>query len=139
MSNNTEEEEEKQKKITEEFVEFVKSWVKLDDEIREYQDKIKELKKEKKEYETFVLEYMDKIGEKSINITGGKLRQNKSQTKIGLKQDVIQGALYDLTKDSAKSVQMTKYIMDKRPTVERINLKRTRNRKKKTKKKNNDI
>ena len=28
MSNNTEEEEEKQKKITEEFVEFVKSWVK---------------------------------------------------------------------------------------------------------------
>ena len=82
---------------------------------------------------------MDKIGEKSINITGGKLRQNKSQTKTGLKQDVIQGALYDLTQDSAKSVQMTKYIMDKRPTVERINLKRTRNRKKKTKKKNNDI
>ena len=56
---------------------------------------------------------------------------------LGLKQDVIQGALYELTKDSAKSLQMTKFIMDKRPTVERINLKRTRNRKKKKKKNNN--
>lgn len=132
---SSDEEDDKQKEITEEFVEMVKSWVRLDDEIRTYQDKIKELKKEKKEYEVFVLEYMEKIGEKSIDITGGKLRQNKSQTKVGLKQDVIQSALYELTKDSNKSVQMTKYIMDKRPTVERINLKRTRLRKKK--KKNN--
>ena len=133
-SSSDEDNDINEEKITQEFVEFVKSWVKLDDEIREYNDKIKELKKEKKEYETFVLEYMEKIGEKSINITGGKLRQNKSKTKTALKQEVIQGALYELTKDSAKSLQMTKYIMDKRPTVERVNLKRTRNRKKKKKK-----
>ena len=126
MSENTD-----QKQITEEFIEMVKAYVKLDDEIRKHQNKIKELKNERKDYEEFVLEYMNKIGEKSINITGGKLRQNKSKTKIGLKQDYIQNALYELTKDSTKSVQMTKYIMDKRPVIERVNLKRTKARKKK--------
>ena len=104
----------------------------LNDEIRNYQDKIKELKKKRKNMGICFRIY-GKIGEKSIDITGGKLRQNKSQTKVGLKQDVIQSSLYELTKDSNKSVQMTKYIMDKRPTVERINLKRTRLRKKKKK------
>ena len=32
--------------VTEEFVEVVKNWVKLDDEIRDYNDKVKELKNE---------------------------------------------------------------------------------------------
>ena len=125
--------EEKQKQITEEFVEMVKSWVKIDDEIRSYQSKIKDLKKEKKEYEEFVLEYMESIGEKVINITGGKLRQNRSKTKAGLKKEYIQNAIYQLTNDSAKSIQMTKYILDNRPTVERVNLKRTSVRKNKKK------
>ena len=73
---------------------------------------------------------MTDINELCINITGGKLRKNKSKTKTGLKPELIQSAIYDLTKDSAKAVQMTKYIMDKRPVVERVNLKRTLNRKK---------
>jgi len=122
---------EEQKKVTEEFIEMVKSWVSLDDKIREYQSKIKDLKKEKKEYEEFVLDYMETIGEKVIEITGGKLRQNKSKTKLGLKKEYIQSSIYELTKDSAKSVQITKYIMENRPTVERVNLKRTNLRKKK--------
>lgn len=122
---------EDKKQITEEFIEMVKSWVKIDDEIREHQHKIKELKNEKKDYEEFVLEYMNKIGENCISITGGKLRQTKTKTRSGLKQDMIQSAIYDLTKDSTKSMQMTKYIMEKRTITERVNLKRTINKKKK--------
>ena len=138
MSDN-EDYEDSQDKITEEFVEVVKNWVKLDDEIRDYNDKVKDLKNERKEYEAYILEYMDKINENVINITGGKLRKNKSQTKAPLKEESIQTALYEITKDNERSNQMTKYIMENRPSVERVNLKRTRLRKPKKKKNNTDI
>jgi len=128
--------------ITEEFVEVVKSWVSIDDEIRKKLIEIKELKDERKEFETFILEYMDKINESVIDISDGKLRKNKSNTKGGLKQESIQTALLDITKDTNKAMEMTKYIMDNRPTTERVNLKRTKNRgsrKKKANNKNQDI
>ena len=137
--NNDSDFEEKQKQITEEFVEVVKNWVKLDDEIRDYTSKIKDLKNERKEFEDFILEYMENINENVIEITGGKLRRNKSQTKTPLKEESIQTALYDITKDNEKSMQMTKHIMENRPSVERVNLKRTRLRKSKKKKNDTDI
>ena len=119
------------KDITEEFVEVVKSWVKLDDEIKKRNDEIKEFKTERKEYEIFILEYMDKINENVINISDGKLRKNKSSTKPPLKQEFIQNALLDITNDSVKAMEITKYILYNRPKTERVNLKRTRNRVKK--------
>lgn len=122
------------KEITEEFVEVVKNWVKIDDDIRKKNQEIKELKDERKEFETFILEYMDKINESVINISDGKLRRNKSASKGALKQESIQNALLDITQDSSKAMQMTKYIMDKRPITERVNLKRTKNRGKRKKK-----
>ena len=60
MSSESENEEIK-KDITEEFKEVVVNYVKTDDEIRKKTNEIKELKDEKKEYETFILEYIDKI------------------------------------------------------------------------------
>lgn len=139
MSDNEEDLENSQDKITEEFVEVVKNWVKLDDEIREYNDKVKDLKNERKDYEEYILEFMDKNNENVINITGGKIRKNKSQTKTPLKEESIKTALFEITKDNERSTQMTKYIMEKRPSVERVNLKRTRLRKPKKKKNNTDI
>ena len=136
MSDN-EENVDDQKQITEEFVEVVKNWVRIDDEIREYTNKIKNLKNDKKEFEEFILDFMDKINENVISITGGKLRKNKSQTKTPLKEESIKNSLYNITKNNEKSVQMTKYIMENRPCVERINLKRTNLRK--SKKKEKDI
>lgn len=139
MSDNEDSDYEKQKQITEEFVEVVKNWVKLDDEIRDYTSKIKDLKNERKEFEEFILEYMESINENVIEITGGKIRRNKSQTKTPLKEESIQTALFEITKDNEKSIQMTKHIMENRPSVERVNLKRTRLRKSKKKDNNVDI
>ena len=116
------EEEDPMEKITEEFVEVVKNWVKIDDEIRKRNAEIKELKTEKKEFENFILQYMGQINENVINISDGKLRLNKSKTKGPLKQESIQKALFDITQDSNKAVQMTKYILDSRPVTERVNL-----------------
>ena len=136
---NETENENKEDLITEEFVEIVKNWVKIDDEIREKNNQIKELKDEKKEYETFILEFMQNNHENVINISDGKLRVNKSTTKAALKQESIQSSLFDLTRDPNKALQMTKYILDNRPLAERVNLKRTKNRPSKKKKKDKDI
>ena len=135
--SESDDEEQIAEEITEEFVEVVKSWVTIDDEIRKKLIEIKELKDERKEFETFILEYMGKINESVIDISDGKLRKNKSNTKAGLKQESIQSALQDITQDTVKAMEMTKYIMDNRPTTERINLKRTKNRVTKKKKGNN--
>ena len=43
------------KEVTEEFVEVVKNWVKIDDDIRKKNQEIKELKDERKEFETFII------------------------------------------------------------------------------------
>jgi len=130
MSESQEKKETKEipKEVTEEFIEVVKNWVLIDDNIRKKNQEIKELKDERKEYEVFILEYMDNINESVIDISDGKLRKNKSNTKGSLKQESIQNALLDITKDTGKAMEMTKYIMDSRPNTERVNLKRTKKR-----------
>lgn len=139
-SSKDENEENVEEEITEEFVEVVKNWVKIDDEIRTKTSEIKDLKDEKKEYELFILEFMQKNHENVINISDGKLRVNKSTSKAGLKQESIQSSLFDLTRDPNKALQMTKYILDNRPVTERVNLKRTKHRpSKKNKGKDKDI
>lgn len=119
-----------QKKVTKEFRDKVLKWVSIDDSIRELRVKSKELTNEKKQHEEYILNYMEQIEEKCLNIKDGKLRKNVSKTKGPLKKAVIQQALVDITGDAIKAKAMTEHIINSRPTVERVNLKRTRNRKK---------
>lgn len=116
----------------EQFKELVIEWVKLDDIIRLKNAELKEIKNDKKSIEEYILECMNKLDEGVIDISDGKLRLNKTKSKSGLKQNIIQEALTELTKDNTQAQAMTQYILDKRPVVERMNLKRTFNRKKKT-------
>tara|TARA_B110000208_G_C11757430_1_gene425670 strand:+ start:767 stop:1147 length:381 start_codon:yes stop_codon:yes gene_type:complete len=115
----------------EEFKKIVVNWVQIDDVIREKNAELKELKDDKKSLEEYILESMDKMDQSIIDISDGKLRLNKSKTTAGIKQEYIQEALTELVKDQAQAQQMTKFILEKRPTVERTNLKRTFFRKKK--------
>ena len=51
----------KQYKVTNEFKKNVLSWVKLDDQIREMRAKTKTLTKEKKEFEYFIITYLEQF------------------------------------------------------------------------------
>jgi hypothetical protein len=117
-----------QDKINQKFKEMVITWVDLDDQIRKHNSKIKELKGDKKDYEGKILDYLESIGENVIEISDGKLRKNVSKTKAALKQETIQTALTECLKDSEKAAEITKFILNKRPIIERTNLKRTKNR-----------
>jgi hypothetical protein len=113
----------------EQFKNLVCEWVKLDDIIRSKNNELKEIKNDKKQIEDYILGCMDKLDENVIDISDGKLRVNKTKSKSGLNKNYIQETLAELTQDPTKATNMTKHIIENRPTTERINLKRTFNRK----------
>ncbi len=125
VDDNEIEEEAEQLKISKEFQEMVIKFVKLDDLVRKKEKDIKELKIQRKPCEDFILTYLDKVGENTIDITNGKLRKNKSETKVPLNQNIIKDAIKEKVADP-KVVEDILTLMDTmRPMNVRTNLKRT--------------
>lgn len=116
------------KKISKEFVESVKRYLEVDDKLKEIKEKTKNLNTEKKQREEFILNYLQTIDEKVIDVADGKLRRNISKTQAPLKKETIQKALIDIIGDANKATAITEQIIKSRPTVERVTLKRTKNR-----------
>ncbi len=116
------------KKVSKEFVEAVKKYLEVDDKLREIKEKTKNLNTEKKTREEFILNYLQTIDEKVIDVADGKLRRNISKTQAPLKKETIQKALIDIVGDANKATAITEQIIKSRPTVERVTLKRTKNR-----------
>lgn len=80
------------KSVTTGFVKRVEEYVSTDNEIREAETSLKQLKDDKKASEEYIIKYLDTVGESSIDIANGKLRKNASDTKGPLKQDTIKEA-----------------------------------------------
>lgn len=118
------------KKVSAEFVQAVKKYLEVDDKLREIREKTKSLNTEKKQNEEFILSYLQTLDEKVIDVPNGKLRQNISKTQAPLKKEIIQNALINIVGDANKATSITEQIIKSRPTIERITLKRTRNRNK---------
>jgi hypothetical protein len=117
-------------KITENFNNKVLEYIKIDDEIRILSKKTSELKKIKKPLEKYILEYLQQVDEKIIDISNQKtrLRRNKSETRKQLKQDQIKDALLEELGDLKKVENILKSIDSKREKQVHINIKRTMNK-----------
>jgi hypothetical protein len=126
--NNSSDNENVQEKVTTDFKKKVLKWLEIDDEIRSIRVKTSTLTKEKKQYEEFILSFLEGVGEKELAVNDGKLRRNVSKTKAPLNKASIQKALTEIVKDNTKATSMTDHIINSRPMVERINIKRTKNR-----------
>jgi hypothetical protein len=122
------ESENTEKKISPEFVSSVKKYLEVDDKIRTMKEAMKKLTDEKKQKEDFILNYLQTIDEKVIDVADGKLRRNISKTQAPLKKETIQKALTEIVGDALKATAMTEQIIKSRPMIERITLKRTKNR-----------
>jgi len=116
------------KKVSPEFVQSVKQYIAIDDKLREIREKTKALTTEKKQREEFILNYLQVIEENVLDVQDGKLRRNISKTQTPLKKEHIQSKLAELLGDSNKATNITEQIIKSRPTVERVTLKRTKNR-----------
>jgi hypothetical protein len=122
---------ENQKKISPEFIASVKKYLEIDDILKDIKEKSKKLNADKKNNEEFILEYLKSIDEKVIDVQDGKLRRNISKTQAPLKKELIQKTLSTIIGDNNKATELTDQIIKSRPTVEKVTLKRTKNRIKK--------
>ena len=120
--------ETEKKKVSPEFIQSVKKYIEVDDKLKEYKEKMKLLTSEKKDREDFILNYLQTIDENEIGVQDGKLRRNISKTQAPLKKELICKSLTDIFGDANKAASITDQIIKSRPMVERVTLKRTRNR-----------
>ncbi len=128
MSDNNNPDENIQEKVTADFKNKVLKWLAIDDQIREMRAKSKDLTKQKKEHEEFILSFLENVGEKELAVSDGKLRRNVSKSKKPISKEWIQKSLNQLIQDKTKANTITEHIINNRETVERVNLKRTKNR-----------
>jgi hypothetical protein len=119
------------KKVSHEFVQSVKKYLEVDDKLREIREKTKTLNIEKKQREEFILNYLQTIDENVIDVADGKLKRNISKTQAPLKKELIQKTLTEIMGDANKAVSITDQIIKSRPTIERVTLRRSKNRTKK--------
>jgi hypothetical protein len=120
--------ETEKKKVSPEFVHSVKKYIEVDDKLRDYKERSKKLLEEKKEQESFILNYLQSVDENVIDVADGKLRRNISKTQAPLKKELIHKTLSEIFNDSNKAAAITEQIIKSRPMVERVTLKRTKNR-----------
>lgn len=137
---------EEKKKVSNKFVNSIKNWVTIDDKIRKINDSIKKLKEEikplnadREQYEKVILDELDKMEEKVISISDGKIRKNIIKSQKPLKKEDIQKTIFQFTKDEKKTFEMIETMMSSRSVVEKINLKRTKNRESVIKKSDKEI
>ena len=107
------------------FEELVKSYVELDDQIKQASKDIKTLKDKKKELDCTITDYMKLNSIEQVNITGGKLKVYVSKVKSPINKEHIFDVL-STKLDEKKAVDITDYIMENRQTEEKEVLKRTK-------------
>jgi aminoglycoside phosphotransferase family enzyme len=82
------------------------------------------MKDEKKQYEDFILNFMEKYNENMITLSNGILKKNVSQTKQSINEEMINEAIEEFTKDVEQAYTITQKIIEKRQINEKVTLKR---------------
>ena len=119
--------------ITPDFVNDIKPWVALDDQLKQTQKIMTQIKKQKEQVGVEIKSYMEQNGiqDKDINLSDGKIKYYTSKQVSGMTRKYIESCLGTYFKgDYNKAREVTDFLYSNRETVEKIALKRT---KKKTK------
>jgi hypothetical protein len=112
--------------LIEDLKEMIINYIALDDKAKELSAAAKDLTTEKKQFESYILDYMTKLNKPIIDTSSGKLVKDETKTKKALKEDIAIAALTEITGNKIKAEEMTKIIFDKRPDVENTRLKRVK-------------
>ena len=98
------------------FEDNIKKWVLLDNQLKQFNDKTKELKEQKKTIETNILKYVDKnnLNHATAKITGGSLKfiETKHTSPISLK--FLHQTLSECIKNESQVEYILNYIKEKR-------------------------
>ena len=108
------------------FKEYVGDWIKKENEIKEYQTKIKVLQDAKKKLlSPKIIDFMNKNKIEELNTdSSGKISLSKTKTRSGITKKKIKEKLYEEL-DPVKAEKIFKELYDSRTTTETTILKRT--------------
>jgi hypothetical protein len=133
-----------------ELVEKIVKYIGIDNKIKDLQKEVREqvktMKTQREEMEKYILSYLDNIKEDYVSITGeGKLTKTVSTTKGAIKIDLIKNSVTDeLIKSNLVEREKITTLLDSivenidknRPTKSRTYIKRSIEKEKKSKTKN---
>lgn len=112
---------------TDEIKEMIKSWLDADEKIDALNKQLKDLKDEKKQYENFIIDYMEENHNVEVSGAGGKIRKAVQKSRAGFNEKVIITGLTEITKgDETKAKDITKIISQKREMKEKTYLKKAK-------------
>ena len=124
MSENQETNQNEETNSNTEIKEMIKSWLEADEKIDALNKQLKELKDEKKQFENFIIDYMDENHNIEVSSGGSRIKKAVQKTRAGFNEKVIIAGLTEITKgDETKAKDITKIISQKREMKEKTYLK----------------
>lgn len=96
------------------FKNKVKQWLSIDSDIDKLQNKIKELKKTKKNIEPDITSFMVNYNISDLNTDKGKIKYNEIKTKKPLNKINIRNNLSQVINDNSQIEQAMQLIMNNR-------------------------
>ena len=116
--------------VLDEFKDKVKKWLEFDNEIKALEQALKVRKKNRKDIQVDIMDFMGKYNIKDMNTDEGKLTYNETKTKKPINQEYLKKTLSTYFNNDEDSNKITAFLLEKRETVSRISLKRSKNGKK---------
>jgi hypothetical protein len=109
----------------EEFRDYVRKWLELDNNIKKAQEVIKERKKVRDKLSTVISAFMCKYNIEDLNTKEGRIRCKVSTVKAPVNQKVVKQKITDyFGNDENKKQDILTKIYDERPEVEKVSLRR---------------
>jgi hypothetical protein len=112
--------------ISNDFVDNVKKWVSLDNQIRKANDDLKNIRLQKHQISNQICTFMknQNINEKKIEISDGSIRFYEKKEYSPLTYTYIEKCLTDIIKDTSQVTLIMNYLKDKREIKVSNDLKR---------------
>lgn len=112
------------------FKDDVKRWVLLDDKIKQANDAIKALKKEKETIAEKMITYIKTNGieDQQINITGGVIKLATSSSVVPMSREYIESRLAQYFKSASKAKEAVEFIYADREKHNKEYISRTKSK-----------
>lgn len=117
--------EENDLRVTREFEESILKYVEVDDKIKDAEKTLKELKSQRKTFEDSVIKSLTDLGEDVIELTSGKIKKSRKESKKAVNKDIIKDALAEKIDDPTIVADILNTIEQNRPTQVKVTLRRT--------------
>tara|TARA_B100000780_G_scaffold273336_2_gene236778 strand:+ start:36 stop:410 length:375 start_codon:yes stop_codon:yes gene_type:complete len=115
--------------ISQTFINDIKQWVTLDDQLKQTKKLVTHIRKKKDEVGLEIQQYMvvNEIQDKDINLSDGKIKYYTSKRTSGISKKHIESCLtLYFNGDSTKAQEATDFIYSNRESKEATTLKRIR-------------